>query len=104
MLHLARPMPMYILSHTNWLSRSVSSQADDLFGPAINICAKINSIAPQNGMVIGNNLYKIVKSIDDFSFEQVKGASTAYDVYNVKDKRKRIILNPFKQYSQNELQ
>jgi class 3 adenylate cyclase len=85
-------------------AKSVSSQADDLFGPAVNLCAKINSKAPRNGMVIGNNLYEIVKSIDDFSFEQVKDVYTEYDVYTVKDKRKRIILNPFKQYSQNEPQ
>jgi class 3 adenylate cyclase len=85
-------------------AKSVSSQAVDLFGPAVNLCAKINSKAPRNGMVIGNNLYEIVKSIDDFTFEGVKGVSAAYDVYAVKDKRKRIILNPFKQYSQNELQ
>jgi class 3 adenylate cyclase len=40
-------------------ARSASSQSDYLFGSTVNVCAKINSIASPNGMVIGNNLYQI---------------------------------------------
>jgi two-component system, OmpR family, response regulator ChvI len=40
------------------VARSISSpDTEDLFGTTMNICAKINSMAPQNGMVIGSNLY-----------------------------------------------
>ena len=43
------------------LARSISSQSEDLFGTAINVCAKINSKAPANKMVIGDDLYNVVK-------------------------------------------
>jgi two-component system, OmpR family, response regulator ChvI len=44
------------------VARSVSSpDTDDLFGSTMNICAKINSMAPPTGMVIGSDLYSIVK-------------------------------------------
>ncbi|HET7390885.1 MAG TPA: hypothetical protein VFJ51_08680, partial [Nitrososphaeraceae archaeon] len=40
------------------MARSISSpDTEDLFGTTMNICAKINSMAPPNGMVIGSNLY-----------------------------------------------
>ena len=42
--------------------RSTSSQSDDLFGPTMNICAKINSKASPNGLVIGGGLHKFVQS------------------------------------------
>ena len=42
------------------VARSITSpDTDDLFGSTMNICAKINSIAPPNGMVIGSDLYYI---------------------------------------------
>lgn len=39
----------------------------DIFGPTMCICAKINSMAPPNCMVIGGDLYEIVKSEKDFN-------------------------------------
>lgn len=33
---------------------------NDFFGPIMNTCSKINSLAPANGFVIGENLYKVV--------------------------------------------
>src|ERR687887_1173371 len=40
------------------VARSITSPStDDLFGSTMNICAKINSMAPPNGMVIGSDLY-----------------------------------------------
>src|SRR5215212_9332318 len=47
------------------VAASTSSKSEDLFGSAMNICAKINSMAEPNGIVIGGNLYQIIKS---FSF------------------------------------
>lgn len=38
-----------------------SGGAEDLFGSPMNLCAKINTYAPINGMVIGYNLYHILK-------------------------------------------
>src|ERR687897_1028973 len=47
------------------VATSTSSKSEDLFGSPMNICAKINSMAEPNGMVIGGDLYQIIKS---FSF------------------------------------
>jgi class 3 adenylate cyclase len=86
------------------VAKSKSSQSDDLFGSAMNLCAKINSKAPANGMVIGQNLYQLVKSIEDFRFERVNeqpdSKYSQYPTYIVQTKEKRNILNPFKRVSE----
>jgi CheY-like chemotaxis protein len=43
------------------LAMSLNSNGVDLFGPALNICSKINHLAPPNGMVIYKDLYDILK-------------------------------------------
>ena len=51
------------------VARSLSSpDTDDLFGSTMNVCAKINSMAPANGMVIGSDLYYIAKEFSSSSF------------------------------------
>jgi two-component system, OmpR family, response regulator ChvI len=51
-----------------------SGGEEDLFGSPMNLCAKINSIAPINGMAIGYNLYQILKGLfsDSVSFSYSK--------------------------------
>ncbi|MFL6397670.1 MAG: response regulator [Nitrososphaeraceae archaeon] len=50
------------------MARSLSSpDTDDLFGSTMNVCAKINSMAPANGMVIGSDLYYITKKFSSSS-------------------------------------
>ena len=50
------------------VARSLSSpDTDDLFGSTMNVCAKINSMAPVNGMVIGSDLYYITKKFSSLS-------------------------------------
>jgi two-component system, OmpR family, response regulator ChvI len=50
------------------VARSLSSpDTDDLFGSTMNVCAKINSIAPPNGMVIGSDLYYFTKKFSSSS-------------------------------------
>jgi two-component system response regulator ChvI len=52
------------------VARSQSSpDTDDLFGSIMNVCAKINSMAPLNGMVIGSDLYYVAKKFSAYSFE-----------------------------------
>ena len=46
--------------------------SDDLFGSAMNLCAKVNSKAHADGKVIGEDLYQLVKPYEDFRFERVK--------------------------------
>ena len=71
---------------------SAISQNDDLFGPTINICSKINSKALPNQMVIGGDLYQIIKSSSyphrhDYRFKSVGeysvGFKQMYPVYSV---------------------
>jgi CheY-like chemotaxis protein len=50
------------------VARSSTSQSDDLFGSTMNMCAKINSKALPNGIVIGGDLYQIVKSFSSFDY------------------------------------
>ncbi len=74
------------------VARSNSSQSDDLFGSIMNICAKINSKAPPNGMVIGGDLYQIIRAFslkEDYDFKEVVGYSIGgftYPVYSVVSK------------------
>src|ERR671931_2152449 len=44
------------------IAKSTSSHTYDLFGPVLDLCTKINSKALPNGMVIGNDLYQVLKS------------------------------------------
>jgi class 3 adenylate cyclase len=59
------------------VATSTSSKGEDLFGSTMNICAKINSMAEPNGIVIGGDLYQIVKSfsfiIDKYQFTELEG-------------------------------
>jgi two-component system, OmpR family, response regulator ChvI len=71
-----------------------TSQNYDLFGSTVNLCAKINSKAPPNGMVIGGDLYQIVKkSYDHYRFDELGGYSIAsfkhpYPIYSVISKHR----------------
>src|SRR5215210_7356408 len=81
------------------VARSASSRNEDLFGSAMNICAKINSKARPNGLVIGEALFEIVKGLDEYTFlpssERLIGAKGEYGVYHVDQKEKKGIINPF---------
>jgi len=68
-------------------AKSVTSLNDDVFGSSVNICAKINSLAESNGMVIGGDLYQIVKSFIGYDFKPVTdcsiGLKLQYPVYSI---------------------
>jgi two-component system, OmpR family, response regulator ChvI len=79
--------------------KSSTLQNCDLFGRTMNVCSKINSKAPPNGMVIGRNLYEVVRTLDGYVFTNIDkyllGRSEQYAIYSVKGKEKRNILDPF---------
>jgi CheY-like chemotaxis protein len=67
----------------------------DLFGSTVNICSKINSsssLSPQNEIIIGNNLYRILKSfsniVNKYNFinngEFKVTENIGYPTYNIK--------------------
>jgi two-component system response regulator ChvI len=72
------------------VATTVTSGTEDLFGPTVNMCAKINSQAEPNGIVIGGDLHEIMKrfSFKEYSFEGVEkkqpiGIRYSYPVYSV---------------------
>jgi two-component system, OmpR family, response regulator ChvI len=64
------------------VATSTSSKGrEDLFGSTMNICAKINSMAEPNGIVIGGDLYQIIKSfsfVNGYEFRELEGYSTGF--------------------------
>lgn len=90
------------------VARSSSSKGDDLFGSTMNVCAKINSKAPADGMVIGNNLHQVLYPLigNDYNFERIgayTGLKEEYPIYSVTSTHKRNILNPFKRTTESDL-
>lgn len=48
-----------------------TSSVNDIFGSTVNRCSKINGIAPINGLVIGEDFYKIAKTLEGYSFSKI---------------------------------
>jgi two-component system, OmpR family, response regulator ChvI len=74
------------------IAKSSSSMSEDLFGTSINICSKINTKAAPNGLIIGGDLYRVLKgSFPDisnaYSFrekgEYSSGIKQSYPIYDV---------------------
>jgi two-component system, OmpR family, response regulator ChvI len=71
------------------VATTVTSGAEDLFGPTVSMCAKINSQAEPNGIVIGGDLYEMMRrfSFKEYDFKEVKkwsiGIRYSYPVYSV---------------------
>ncbi len=71
------------------VASSTSSKSKDLFGSTMNICAKINSMAEPNGIVIGGDLHQIMQSFSfatQYNFRELQrgysvGVSQKYPVY-----------------------
>ena len=78
------------------VATSLTSANEDLFGPTVNLCAKINSKSEPNGMAIGNNLYQVTKiscgedyyfkKIDDYPIDD--NSNNLYSVYSIISKDK----------------
>ena len=52
------------------VAKSTPSNTADIFGPTVNRCFKINSLCPTNGLVVGINLYEILKDFSEYKFIQ----------------------------------
>lgn len=63
------------------------SKTEDLIGPPVNMCSKINRHAPKNQLVIGGDLYQLVRKCHDFKFQQTSDYSielkNKYPIYLV---------------------
>ncbi len=57
------------------ITRFDGFDSEDLFGSTINICSKMNLYAQPNGIVVGNDLYRIIRS-----FKQLDDAYTFHEM------------------------
>ncbi len=66
------------------IAKTLTSSVDDIFGPTVNICSKINAIAKPNTFVIGQELYNRTKSFREYIFTEIKDRMlNDYTVYLV---------------------
>lgn len=68
------------------IMKSTNISGTDLFGPPVNVCAKINYKAEKNEAVIGGDLYRFVKKFEGYHFKEKQaisvGAKNMYHVYS----------------------
>jgi len=69
------------------IAKSLSSSCKDIFGPTVNLCSKLNRIAKPNSMVIGSDMYQIVKKSKQYKFIEAEDYQSTlkqdYPVYSV---------------------
>ena len=54
------------------IAKTATSSVNDIFGTTVNRCAKINRSAPANGVIVGQDFYDSVKSIDGYFFKKIE--------------------------------
>lgn len=68
------------------IAKSLFSTREDIFGPTVNTCAKINGIAMPNSTVLGGDLYQIARHLKGYEFHSLVGFSVGvrldYPVYS----------------------
>lgn len=73
------------------VAESSTSKISDIFGPTVNKCFKINSLCPKNGIVVGINLYQILKDFDEYEFVQFDSVEMqekyGYSVFGAKRRK-----------------
>jgi len=73
------------------IAKTSTSSINDIFGNTVNRCAKINRLAPANGLVIGEEFYKSAKNFDGYIFKKIDNAFSSsesdYPVYRVSRKK-----------------
>ena len=72
-----------------FLASSVASSTSDIFGPTVNMCAKINHIGKANTFFIGSDLYLNAKNLRGFGFDEITShglniLKNQYSIYGVK--------------------
>jgi two-component system, OmpR family, response regulator ChvI len=88
------------------IAKSMTSTSDDLFGPTVSLCAKINSMAPINGMVIGRDLYQVTRTSPSFDNDYYFSEIGKYPITELKYQHYpvySIIRNKNKDYNNKSL-
>ncbi len=53
------------------IAKYMTSSCKDIFGPTVNLCAKLNHFAKPNGLAIGSDMYQIVKKSKQYRFVEI---------------------------------
>ena len=53
------------------IAKYMTSSCKDIFGPTVNLCAKLNHFASPNGIAIGSDMYQIVKKSKQYRFVEI---------------------------------
>ena len=73
------------------VAQSTTSNISDIFGPTVNRCFKINSLCPKNSIVVGENMYKIVKDLPEYEFTELcvieLKQKYGYNIFEVRRKK-----------------
>lgn len=80
---------------------AVTSGSEDLFGPTVSICAKMNPKAERNGIIIGGDLYQVIKRFSfeaEYEFKEVEegcpiGLKQSYPLFSVIRREKNAPLH-----------
>ncbi len=72
------------------IAKYQTSSSKDIFGPTVNLCAKLNRSAKPNGLVSGSDMFQVVKKSKHYRFRVVEGYQSAlkqdYPVYSVESR------------------
>lgn len=78
------------------IASSPRTQTEDIFGPTVNLCAKINGAARPNSVIIGGDLHQVVRSLRCYEFktvgECILGLKLNYPAYAVSRRESRMIF------------
>jgi two-component system, OmpR family, response regulator ChvI len=95
------------------IAKSANLDIDDLFGSTVNFCSKINLRASWNGIVIGSDLYRIIRSIPQLQkscrFEELAGyysgvGKYSYPIYSLSKRSQPVnVCNSSTQQEVNEV-
>lgn len=95
------------------IAKSGNLDIDDLFGSTVNFCSKINLRASWNGIVIGSDLYRIIRSIpqlekscrfDELAAGYYSGVGKySYPIYSISKKSRPVNVRNSSTQKENEV-
>ncbi len=72
------------------IMKTNDSSSIDVFGTPVNMCTKINHAAPKNSIVIGSDLYRTAKKLENYRYRMINsysiGLKFMYPIYSVNRK------------------
>ena len=72
------------------IMKTNDSSSIDVFGTPVNMCTKINHAAEKNSIVIGSDLYRTTKKLNNYEYRMINSCSVGmkymYPIYSVNRK------------------